>query len=193
MGGEFPLWSMAAVTPGGKEPLQDWISLCFSSVSCSCFLAKNRFLYSWRSITLIGLKIWGDFYPDIIFLATEGHSQPTYKEGTSLLGAPKVGGTSLELVGPSSIVSRWFFLQKITYIPKEISVNFYRVWTLFDMDFLWSKKYATNRNWHWALDQYVSPRKSYKLLPKVCKSCRILAWNNQKIIDMMDAYQHPQA
>jgi hypothetical protein len=43
------------------------------------------------------------------------------------------------------------------------------------MDFLPNKKHATNRNWHWALDQYVSPRKSYKLLPKVCGNCRVMA------------------
>ena len=37
------------------------------------------------------------------------------------------------------------------------------------MDFMRNKKRATNRNWHWELDQYVSPIKSYKLLPKDVK------------------------
>jgi hypothetical protein len=47
--------------------------------------------------------------------------------------------------------------------------RFYRVWTSFDMDFLRNKKHATNRNWHWALDQYVSPKNSIKSCQKYMK------------------------
>ena len=39
----------------GAPPRLD-LSLCFSSVSRSSFLALHRFLYSRRSVTLIGLK-----------------------------------------------------------------------------------------------------------------------------------------
>ena len=74
-----------------------------------------------------------------------------------------------------------FFFPKIIYIPKKISVSFYPVWTPFDMDILRNKKHATNRNWHWALDQYVSPKNSIKRCQKVYESCIILAWNNQKL------------
>ena len=64
---------------------------------------------------------------------------------------------------------------------KKISVRFYPVWTPFDIGFLRNKKHATDRNWHWALDQYVSPKNSIKSCQKVYGSCRILAWNNQKL------------
>ena len=50
-------------------------------------------------------------------------------------------------------------LPKIHIYSKKISGRFYSVWTPFDMDILRNKKHATNRNWHWALDQYVSPKK----------------------------------
>ena len=36
--------------------------------------------------------------------------------------------------------------------------QFYPVWTPFNMDILRNKKHATNRNWHWALDQYLVPK-----------------------------------
>ena len=34
------------------------------------------------------------------------------------------------------------------------------------MDFLRNKKHATNKNWHWALDQYVSPKNHIKCCQK---------------------------
>ena len=37
------------------------------------------------------------------------------------------------------------------------------------MDILRNKKHATNRNWHWALDQYVSPKNSIKSCQKYMK------------------------
>ena len=60
-------------------------------------------------------------------------------------------------------------LLKIHKYSKKISVNFYHVWTLFDMDFLQNKKYTKNRNWHWALDQYVSPINHIKCCQKYVK------------------------
>ena len=50
-------------------------------------------------------------------------------------------------------------LPKIHKYSKKISVHFYPVWTPFDIGFLRNKKHATDRNWHWALYQYVSPKK----------------------------------
>ncbi len=61
------------------------------------------------------------------------------------------------------------------FCPEKIVKKFHSVWTPFGTDFLENQKQAKNSNWHQALDEYVSPRKSYKLLPKVCKSCKILA------------------
>ena len=50
-----------------------------------------------------------------------------------------------------------------------ISVRFYPVWTPFDMGFLRNIKHATDRNWHWALDQYVSPKNNIKSCQKYMK------------------------
>jgi len=99
------------------------------------------------------------------------------KKGTNrLMGWPQGPGAHLppwgappSLVIPSSIVSHGFFFPKIIYIPKKISIDFYPVWTPFDMDILRNKKHATNRNWHWALDQYVSPKNSIKSCQKYMK------------------------
>ena len=85
---------------------------------------------------------------------------------TRVQGAPTPLGRAPCLVGPSSIVSRGFYFPRIIYIPKKISVSVYPVWTPFNMDILRNKKHATNRNWHWALDQYVSPKNSIKSCQK---------------------------
>ena len=37
------------------------------------------------------------------------------------------------------------------------------------MDILRNQKHATDRNWHWALDQYVSPKNSIKSCQKYMK------------------------
>ena len=37
------------------------------------------------------------------------------------------------------------------------------------MGILRNIKYATNRNWHWALDQYVSPKNNIKCCQKYMK------------------------
>ena len=94
-------------------------------------------------------------------MAKEVH-QPPYKVAMRGRGAPC-------LVAPTGIDSRGFFFPKIIYIPKKISVSFYPVWTPFDMGSLRNKKHATNRNWHWALDQYVSPKNSIKICQKYMK------------------------
>ena len=53
---------------------------------------------------------------------------------------------------------------------KKISVHFYPIWTPFDICFLRNKKHASDRNWHWALDQYVSPKNNIKSCQKVYES-----------------------
>ena len=73
-------------------------------------------------------------------------------------------------------------------IPKISSVRFYPVWNPFDIGFLRNIKHATNRNWHWALDQYVSPKNSIKSCQKVYKLHNI-GMEQSKIIDTTETYQ----
>ena len=105
----------------------------------------------------------------IIFLAVKEGHQPPYRGPTRLLAAPRVGGVPHELVGPSGIVSHGFFFTYLPNIPKIFFVRFYPVWIPFNMGFLLNIKHATNRNWHWALDQYVSPKNSIKSCQKYIK------------------------
>ena len=78
-------------------------------------------------------------------------------------------------------------LPKNHIYSKKISVSFYPVWTPFDMDFMRNKKHATNRNWHWTLDQYVSPKNSIKSCQKYMKVEEY--WHGQsKIIDTTETY-----
>ena len=80
--------------------------------------------------------------------------------------------------GPRARLTPWgapghrlalILLPKNHIYSKKISVSFYPDWTPFNMDFLRNKKHATNRNWHWALDQYVSPKNSIKSCQKYVK------------------------
>ena len=150
--GPSPPWQRRGVSPSeiGCPSL-------FSSISRSLILPFHHFLNSQRSVTPIGLKFEHDFYPDIGFLAAkEGHQLP-YRGSAPHPRGPL--GHRLVLIP----------LRKIHIYSKKISVSFYLVWTLFDMDFLRNKKHATNRNWHWALDQYVSPKNSIKSYQKYVK------------------------
>ena len=52
---------------------------------------------------------------------------------------------------------------------KIILRPFYPIWIPFDIGFLRNKKHATDRNWLWALDQYVSPKNSIKSCQKYMK------------------------
>ena len=84
MGGEFPLWSMASMVPGGQEPLRDWISLSLS-LSLSV-LFYSAFLFSGLSPFLKFPEIRNSdcaeiltrFFLVISFLAAEEGPQPTY-------------------------------------------------------------------------------------------------------------------
>ena len=84
-------------------------------------------------------------------------------------GAPQGGRRTLLPRGHLRHRLVWIFLPKNHIYSKKISVSFYPVWTPFDMDFLRNKKHATNRTWHWALDQYVSPKNSIQSCQKYMK------------------------
>ena len=160
MGGVFPLWSMASIAAEGWEPVRDWI--CLSISLCFCVPRFWSFIVSYIPGDLYLRLGWNFNMICIRILAFLRR-----KKGTNrLTGWPRGPRARLPLVGAppylvahSGIVSCWFRFPKFTYIPKKIFVRFYPIWTPFDMDFLQNKKHATNRNWHWALDQYVSPKK----------------------------------
>ena len=88
---------------GARAPPRLDLSLCLSlflRFSVFQILAFHRFLYSRRSVTLIGLNFGHNLYLDISFLAAKEGQQPPYGVSTRVRGAPAC------LVGPSSIVSR---------------------------------------------------------------------------------------
>ena len=91
-------------------------------------------------------------------MVKEGHQLP-YGVATRAQGAPSPLGCAPHPHGPLRYHLALIPLPKIHIYSKKISVSFYLIWTPFDMDLLRNKKHATNRNWHWALDQYVSPQK----------------------------------
>ena len=150
--GPWPPWWLRGESPPRRFDLSLSLSL-FPYVS-----AFHRFLNSRRFVTLIGLNFGNDFYLDISFLAAKEGHQPPYGVATRAQGMPDPLGRAPCLVATSSTVSRGFFFQNFPNIPKISSVRFYPVWIPFDMDILRNIKHATDRNWHWALDQYVSPK-----------------------------------
>ena len=90
---------------GARAPPRLDLSLCLSLLMCSLILPFHRFLYSQRSITLIGLKFEHNFYPDIGFLAAKEGHQPPYGVATRAQGTPDPLGCAPCLVAPSGIVS----------------------------------------------------------------------------------------
>ena len=111
----------------------------------------SQFLKFPEILNFDGLKFGHDFYPDIGFLAAKEGHQPRYVVATRVRGAPPC------LVPPSGTVSRRFFFPKIIYIPKKSP----SVFIPFGLCLIWifrETKNATNRNWHWALVQYVHPK-----------------------------------
>lgn len=151
--GPWPPWHGRVRAP----PRLD-LSLCPSLFLRSLILPFHCFFNSRRSVTPIGLKFLHDFYPDIGFLAAKKGHQPHYGVSKRAQGVPYPLGRAPHPRGPLGHCLALIPLPKIHIHSKKISVSFYPVWTPFDMDFLWNKKHATNRNWHWALDQYVSPK-----------------------------------
>ena len=158
MGEGFPLWSLASMAWEGRESLRDWICLFVSLCFCVPYSAISPFLKFPGSVTQIGLNFGHDFYPDNSFLAEKEGHQPPYGVATRAQGAPYPLGGAPHPRGPLGHRLALIPLPKIHIYSKTNLHNFYPVWTLFDMDFLQTKKHATNRNWHWALDQYVSPK-----------------------------------
>ena len=153
---------------GARAPPGLDLSLFFSLVLRSVLALFHRFVYIWRSVTPIGLKLRRDFFPNISFLAEKEERQLPYG-GLTRVGARPKGGRPL----PRDHLGHWFaliFLPNFPYFPKISSVRFYPVWTPFDMDILRNQKHATDRNWHWALDQYVSPKNNIKSCQKVYES-----------------------
>ena len=92
-----------------------------------------------------------------------------FKEGTRYLGAPGTPWRALVGCGHCGPPFALIPSPKNHIYSKIILHKFYRLWTLFDMDFLRNKKHATNRNWHWALDELVSPINHIKSFQKYVK------------------------
>ena len=62
---------------GAKAPPRLDLSLCLSLFLCSLLALFHRFVYIWRSVTLIGLNFGHDLYPNIsLLVAKEGHQPP---------------------------------------------------------------------------------------------------------------------
>ena len=73
---------------GSRAPPRLDLSLCLFLFLRSLILPFHRFLYSRRSVTLIGLTNLHDFYLEISFLAAKEGHQPMFEEGTRHQGAP---------------------------------------------------------------------------------------------------------
>ena len=100
-GRRVSLWSLVSMAWEGESPSESGpVSL---SISVFAFpdLAFHRFLYSRRSVTLIGLKFEHNFHPDIRFLAAKEGQQLPYGVSMRVRGAPAPC-----LMAPSGIVSR---------------------------------------------------------------------------------------
>ena len=130
-----------------RNPKSDIVSLSLS-VSAFLILPFNRVLNSWRSVAPIGLNFGHVLYPEISFLAAKEGLQPPYGVATRVRGAPDTLGRAPLPRGPLEHRLAWILLPKNHIYSKKISVNFYSVWTPFDMDILRKKKHATDRNWH---------------------------------------------
>ena len=101
----------------------------------------------------------GELFWSIWDFPEEESTRNGARGGHEARGAPAPTRRAPDPRGPLERRLAWILLPKNHIYSKKISVSFYSVWTPFDMDILRNKKHATNRNWHWALDQYVSPKK----------------------------------
>ena len=156
MGEGFPLWSLAPMAWEGREPLRDWIYLSVSALSDSA-----------PSLFPLYLEIrnsdWGESFAQIFLIKLSFLRQK--RASTALRvdheGQGRAWGVGRAALPRDHLGHRFalILLPEDHKYSKKISVHFYSIWTPFDMDFLRNKKHATNRNWHWALDQYVSPKK----------------------------------
>ena len=147
MGEGFPLWSLVSMVWEGREPLRDWI--CLSVSLCFCVLRSGLSPFL--------------LYPDISFIVAKEGLQPPYRVSTRVQGAPPASW-------PPRAPSHMDFSSQKSYIFQKKSPS---VFILFGLLLIWifckTKKHATNRNWHWALNQYVSPKNSIKSCQKYMK------------------------
>ena len=133
----------------------------------SGLLPFYRFVYIWRSVTPIGLKPSPCFfYQKLAFLRP--------KKGINrLTGGPRGSGASpggqarppasWPPRAPSRVDSSSHILQIFQKYSPSVNIPFGQ----FDMGFLRNIKHATKRNWHWALDQYVSPKNNIKVAKSI--------------------------
>ena len=151
MGEGFPLWSMASMAGEGQKPLRDWICLSL----CFCILDSGH------SPFLIFPKIRNSDWAEILTQFLSGYLLSCRKRRapTALRRGHKGPGHALA-PGARPLPCRRLGhrlalipLPKIHIYSKKYLRKFYPIWTPIDIDFLQNKKHATNRNWHWALDQ----------------------------------------
>ena len=95
--------------------------------------------------------------------------QPPYGWPTRAQAAPSGGGRVPLSRGHPGHRFALILLPENHKYSKKISVHFYPIWTPFDIGFPRNKKHTTDRNWHRALDQYVSPKNSIKSCQKYMK------------------------
>ena len=156
----FRLWSMVSMAREGREPLRDWICLSVSLCFCVSDSALSPFLIFPEIRNSDWAEIWTRFL-SVYWLSCGEIRAPTAlrsgHEGPGRALPPGARPSPLWAPRASSRVDSTS--QNLHIFQKKSSSVFYPVWTPFDMDFLRNKKHATNRNWHWALDQYVSPKK----------------------------------
>ena len=148
----------------GREPLRDWIYLSVSL--CFCILKFFPFTVSYI------LEIHNSDWAEILTRSLSGYYLCCCerKASTALRGGHEGPGRAYPLPrGPLGHRLALILLPKNHIYSKKFSVSFYPVWTPSDMDFMQNKKHATNRNWHWALDQYVSPKNSIKSCQRYMK------------------------
>ena len=152
MGEGFPLWSLASMAWEGREPLRDWICLSISLCFCSLDSALSPFLIYPEISNSNWIETFRpDFSPKISFLAEKEERQPPYGWPTRVRGAPRGAGAP-PASWPPRAPSRVNFSSKKSYIfQKKLSVNFYPVWTPFDMDILRNKNMQQTRTGtgHW--------------------------------------------
>ena len=150
MGEGFPLWSLAPMSWEGREPLRDWIYLSVSAFSDS---TPSPFL----KYPEIRNSDWGESFAQIFLIKLYFLRQK--KSINHLMGGPRgsgarPGGRARPL--PRDHLGHRFALILLPKNHKYSKQNLHPFLSRldsFDIGFLRNKKHATDRNWHWALDQ----------------------------------------
>ena len=159
MGEGFPLYSMASMAAEGRDPLRDWI--CLSVSLCFCFPDSGL------SPSLIFPEIrnsdWGESFAQLFLIKLAFLRQK--KSVNRLTAGPREpmpcpgGGRAPLSRGHPGHCFALILLPKNHKYSKQNLHPFLSRLDSFDIGFLRNKKHATDRNWHWALEQYVSPKK----------------------------------